>query len=294
MPQEPYQIGSGFSEQELQMASFWVRNRLKVRRLGYTVLIVWCSLSWAFVVWSILDTYVISYPRESRIPLLIAQNQLTVNAMSAIAPKPIQASEVLTFTNNEGRKDLLAEITNPNMQWWLEYDYQFNLGDGELTPTTTGFILPNQSRYIGEMGYQTSSTAIGATLNLIDLRWKRVDPNLVEKNYQAFKEKRLRLEASDITHKNDLIIGSKALSQTSFLLKNPSSYGFWNVDLYVILLRAGSPVAANRINISDVKPGEERPITVNWGDTFAGISSAEVYPVVNILDPKAFLPSKEF
>ena len=84
---EEHIIGSGMTEQNLRLASWWVRHGISLRNSAYLMLIVLCGGMWAFVLWTLLDSYVISYPRESNIIKHVAQNQIDMNTLKALVAK---------------------------------------------------------------------------------------------------------------------------------------------------------------------------------------------------------------
>jgi hypothetical protein len=292
MPSD-YNIGSGLTDQELRVASFWVQNRLGLRRAGYVTLIIIVTVLWGFSLWSLLDAFVISYPRESRIPLFISQNELTMKSLEASAPRPIQPSEVQILPTTDSRQDFLVEISNPNTQWWAEFTYRFDAGEGQTT-AKKGYVLPGSSRFLTELGWKGDVRAQTATLVVDDIRWHRVDPKQVERDYNAFATQRLGLELEDVRYEKDLVIGTTTVGQSAFTLKNPTGFGYWAVDLTIILYRLDNPVAVTTITERELKPGETRPIKVSWFDNLSGITKTDIRTNINILDPKAYLPTDRF
>lgn len=286
-------IGSGLTERELGMASFWARHRIAARRLGYGTLIAVNVVFWLFILWSLLDAYVISYPREQRITQNIAQNALAIAALEASAPRPVQPSDVQAFDATDGRQDFLVELSNPNAQWWAEFTYQFE-ANGELTPERKGYLLPIDPQPITEIGWKGKTHAAGAVLRVANVVWHRIDPGLVERDYNAFRDKRLQIAFEDVTYKSDLQIDNKTIGQTSFTIKNNSAFGYWSPDLTIILYRSTTPIAVTRMTIRELKPGESRPMTVNWFENLSGISKTDISASVNILDPNVYLPSERF
>lgn len=290
---DSYQIGGGFTNTELEAANWWVRHRLQLRQAGYITLIVLSVLFWGYTLWSLLDAYIISYPRETRIPLVIRDNdRLRTNLMNN-APQPIQTSPIASFANTNDRRDFLTQITNANPDWWAEFEYQFTL-NGATTPARKGFILPNSQRYLTEIGWKGETGNGDPALTVNNLRWHRVDPNSVERDYAAFAANRLQLQTTEPTYTNDLEIGEQKVGQTNFELRNSSGYGFWSVELVVVLFRNGAPAAVTQLTQTSLKPGEVRPISINWFDNVSGIANTVVQPNVNILDPGVFLPPDRF
>jgi hypothetical protein len=292
MPDE-HIIGSGMTEQELQLANWWVRNRERIASIIRWTLIILNILFWSFVVWSLLDAYVISYPREARIPRLISENQLAASGLQATVPQPLLPSDVSAFEITGGRKDFLVQLSNSNETWWAEFDYRFRIGD-LMTDARPGYILPNSQRYLAELGSSIDTTSRNAQLVIENIRWHRVDPWAVERDYTAFAANRLQFEFEDIVYRRDLVVGTQTVGQTSFTLKNPSPYGYWNVDLTVILYRGTTPAGVVTIGKEQVRPGSSEPVTINWFDNLSGITRTEITADVNILNQKAYLPSGQF
>ncbi len=291
----PYQVGGGFTDQELKMANWWARNNVFLSRLGYIVLVGFIVLCWGYVAWSLVDAYIISYPREQRIPAVIASNQRLKANLTAHAPDTIQVSPIANFASTDARRDLLTEITNPNKEWWAEFEYQFSFGD-EATPLRKAYVLPGGQRYLTEVGWK-SPTGGGTTppeFVVKNLAWHRVDPAKVERDYDAFAANRLQLRTDAPTYSNEATVGTQKVGQTTFTLQNNSAYGFWSVDLTTVLLRGGSPVAVTEMNQRLLKPGEKRPISFAWFEPLTGITNTIVQANVNILDPAVFLPPDQF
>ncbi|MDP3793855.1 MAG: hypothetical protein Q8R07_03830, partial [Candidatus Uhrbacteria bacterium] len=198
-----HQIGSGMTEEELKLASWWVRHRPGLHRLGYGTLIVLNIVFWSFILWSVLDTYVISYPRESRITQTIVQHGLNPEGLQSSAPQSIQTSEVLAFSSTENRQDFLILATNPNSNWWVDFTYRFMV-DGEPTPARRGYLLPQSQRYLTELGWKGKGAGRSGQFQVSDMAWHRLKPELVERNYSSFLAKRSQITFDAIAYKNDL------------------------------------------------------------------------------------------
>ncbi|PIP60615.1 hypothetical protein COX00_02290 [Candidatus Uhrbacteria bacterium CG22_combo_CG10-13_8_21_14_all_47_17] len=290
---ETYNIGSGLSEQELDLASFWVRNRSLLQKISHGLLIGFSVLTWGFVLWSLLDAYAISYPREARITQIVANNQLAIQGLESSRPKTVQSSEVSVFSATDGREDFLVELTNPNAQWMATFTYQFN-SNGELTPQREGYILPNSQRYLTELGFTPQKLAPTARLVVDNIQWRRVNPNEVDGNYQDFAARRLLFDFANIDFQKTVTLANQDVGQSSFDFTNQSAYGYWNVDLTVVLFRGTIPVGVTTITEHEVKPGEQRPVTINWFENPSGITKTEVQANTNIFDPNNYLEAARF
>jgi hypothetical protein len=81
---------------------------------------------WGYTLWSLLDAYVISYPHESRIPLVIQSNDRLRAGLTNNAPQAIQTSPIASFASTGDRRDFLTQITN-RIRLWASLSINSNL-----------------------------------------------------------------------------------------------------------------------------------------------------------------------
>lgn len=283
---------SGFTSGDLQYANWWVRNKLKIIFWARTLLIGSNVIVWGYCFWGLLDAYAISYPRESRITVEIAENQKILDRIEQDRPHNIGTSQVLVFSGTEDRLDVMVDLENPNDQWWVEFSYRFNVS-GQQTPSHQGFILPSSQTTLTELGWKPKAKGARSGQLLVEnIRWHRVRPDEVENNYSEFIRKRfggvgLERVRFDIAAPTD----GPALSRTTFDIVNRGAFGYWSIDYIVKLKRGSTTVAVNQINIRDLKPGETRPVELYWSDKLSGITKTEIIPIINLLDRSSYLPS---
>ena len=283
---------SGFTNGDLQAANWWVRNKLRVLFWARVVLITANVLVWGYTFWGLVDSYALSYPRESRLTLDIANNQSILDRIEQDRPRNVGTSQVLVFPTTENRSDIMVDLENPNDQWWVEFTYRFNVS-GEQTPVHQGFILPASQTSLTELGWKPKAKG-GRSAQLVteNIRWHRVNPSEVEQNYDEFIRKRFGGVSVQHVH-YDLAAptGGGTLSRTTFDIVNAGAYGYWSIDYVIKLKRGNTVVAVNRVNIRELKPGETRPVELYWFDKIASVSKTEIIPIINLLDPGVYLPS---
>jgi hypothetical protein len=285
-------VGRGFSEGELKAAGWWVTNQVAIRTWSRIILIALNVIVWGYVSWGLLDAYAISYARESNITMAIAVNQQNLDRLMQDRPLNVGTSAVLVFPTTEERVDISVDIENPNPAWWAEFSYKFNIA-GEQTSPRQGFVLPGELTTLTELGFKAKTPNARTGQLLIDnIRWHRVDPSEVELDYDKFIEK--RFGKVDILNKrfepSSVSLGRPA-SRTTFDIVNNGAYGYWSVDYVIKLMRGRTVIAVNKINIRDLKPGETRNVDLYWYDTISSVTETEITPVINLLDPSAYLPS---
>ncbi|MEN9558336.1 MAG: hypothetical protein RL141_705 [Candidatus Parcubacteria bacterium] len=286
-------VGSGFTEGELDAASFWVRHRLTFRRAGRGCLLGINILLWSYVLWGLTDAFILSYERESRITQDIAQNAFLATRLESNRPRDAQQGTVSVFSGPSDRLDMIVDVENPNDAWWMEFTYRFNVS-GEQTPPQKGFLLPEQRRVLGAFGFRPSAPgARTATLVVENIRWHRIDPSVVEGDYPAWHARHDRFRVEEVQFTPGVISGTQSISRSSFTLVNDSAYGFWEVPVYVVLRRATMPVAATTIVLGNVLPGERRLVQLDWLETLPAITNTDISAVVNFLDDSVYLPSTQ-
>ena len=180
------------------------------------------------MLWTLADTYLISYPRESRIIRDIALNQQRLASLESDRPQDVSFSDVSVYQTTENRLDFAVEMTNPNPMWWAEFNYKFNVS-GEETALRTGYILPQGTHILTELGYTPKTLgASNATLVIENVRWHRIDPKVVGLRYDDFARTRFAFEARhQLT--TDLVIGARPVGQSTFTLVNGSAYGYYQL-----------------------------------------------------------------
>ncbi len=287
-------IGSGFSEGELEFASFWVRHQVIIRKVTYVVVIALNAIFWGYALWGFIDAYAISYPRESRITQEIAENAFIAQQLQSNKPRSIQTRSVTVFQGTDGRYDMVVPIENPNEEWYAEFTYRFNFG-GEQTPLRSGYALPGVPAQLAEYGYEPEKAGgRTAALTVDSIHWMRVTPEVVGESYTDWLEERSSFMFEDITYRKDVKVGNKNVGRTSFVFKNPTAFGYWSVGLHIMLFRGGAPTAATYITLREVKPGETRNVDVDWFDNITSVEETQITPEVNYFDDSAYLPTTRF
>ncbi len=179
--------------------------------------------------------------------------------------------------------DVYGQVENPNNSFGgSEFSYTFNLKDvnGKIIATKQGkgFILPAETKYVIEIGLQTTSVPASVELDIYNVKWVQF------KDY--FEKPQLNI----VNKEYDQITSGVGFGEASGLLKNESPYDFNSISIYVILKDANNAVIAlNSTSMQTVKAGEDRDFKTLWTDRFPGsVSNMEVQADVNIFNSSSF------
>jgi len=284
--------GRGFTEGDLKYVNWWVRNEVRIYFWSRMALYAANALVWAYVGWGLLDAYAISYPRESRLTLEIATNQNILNRIEQDRPTNLGTSQVLVFPTTEKRLDLMVDIQNPNTQWWPEFTYRFNVA-GEETTARQGFILPDTLTTLTELGFTPKNASSRTGQLLVDnIRWHRVEPSQVNGDYNSFIANRFAgVTVQNVKFENVVGTGDQMTGHTTFDVVNRGAYGYWSIDYVIKLFRGSTVVGVNKVTVTDLKPDDTQHMDLLWYDRIPAVTKTDIQPVINLLDPNAFLPS---
>ena len=266
----------------------WVINHYRQIRIATTaVLIGISSIFWGYTLYGLADYWFITGPAEQRALQDLMAQLLDPEMLAARHPAPLAVEDAKVFKDGE-KYDLVARVANPNKNWYVEFDYNFVGSDKELA-AKRGFILPGEDKYLMNLGIAGADKPTAPVLVFSNVKWKRVDAHRFP-DYDQWSAERLNLKISD---KN---FGRKAepspFSQADFKIRNATAYGYWSVDVAVLLLRGGNLEGVNFIRLERFASGEEKSASLLWNNASLAPTETQIMPSVNIFDPGVYMPPR--
>lgn len=275
-------------QRKYKVSSWWLRNKETLRKIGIGLFIAFDTILIGFVLWTFIDTYLVSYQEEQGAVVgMISQGQQDIRSYSqAHAAEPVDTDEPRSFFVQDNRYNVYTTIENPNTEWYATFEYSFNY-NGEETDRIPGFVLPGEERPLAILGVESDSTPRGLEINLHNFEWHRVDRQAVGE-YEEWKEDHLDFIIEDATFTSDIEVDGERIGRSSFTVTNNTAYSYFEPTFYILLQRGGSVVGVNRAVVSGLEPGEERQVRVNWFGTLPAVTQVEVIPAINIFDEDAY------
>jgi len=276
-----------------QVSSFWVERKDLLKKIGLGIFIVVDAILVLFVLWTFIDTYLISYSKERlNVSELVVYgiNDLHKYSQSQIADQlKIGSSGVISL--GEGRYDMYGSIENPNSKWSANVTYQFVSSEG-ATDSVTVTVLPLEKKSVALFGLEYTSPPRSVSIEVLSVEWKRVDVHTYG-FYKDYAAERLDFEISDISFGSRIEIGTEEaqnIGRVSFTVTNHSAFSYYDPAFFIKLLRGNTIVGVNRTTLSAIDSGETIKVDVNWFGQVPDASKVEVVPDINILDPAIFKP----
>jgi hypothetical protein len=274
-----------------RLSLWWVEHRALLRRIGLGSFIAFDAVLLLFGGWHLMDAFAVSYGAEENAVLrMVAYGQEDLHAYTkAKGAQPLELDDTRVISIGTSRYDLYTTLMNPNEDWWAEFTYHFDLPGDEDTDSEKGFILPSQQKPVAEFAIESGSPISDAQLVIEHVAWHRVNRHLIP-DYTTWADDHLNLLVEDAQFEKETRFDGETYGRTTFTIKNDTAYSYYDIGLYVLLLRGSAVVGVNRTTLSTLVTGEETLVTVNWFGTLPSVSQVEVIPELNIFDLSVYKP----
>ena len=199
---------------KLAIAYWYVRNKLLLKNILIVILIILNILLAAYLVYLLIFNLVLTQKDyQAILNNLLATNPDYQNLRAANLPQEIQIGQIKVYPNNDNY-DLVAEIANPDNNWWASFNYQFQVKN-ELTEKRNSYILPGERKKLVDLSVPDGDSV--SRLVLSDITWQK------EINYAELKKQRLRFDIQNVEFVpvSELGIGQKlSVSRVLFSVYN--------------------------------------------------------------------------
>lgn len=275
-----YQDASGVSLREMNFGLWLAENR---RRITKAIIIFLILLSAGFFIYSSYSYFIY---------FVKGQSGKLSNEISLLSPRKVfeelEISSVQVFAVGE-RVDLAVKIKNPNEKFLANFNYCFTQEDREIA-CASGFILPNEEKYILDLGREAEAKASFALL-VKDIFWQRLNAHQIP-DWDKFFDSRLNFSFADIVFSNSVdnsLAKRVDLNMLQFAIKNSSAYSYYEVPLDIMLYSGSELVGVHRYVLNQFLTGETRSVKVTWPGRVTNVSRVDIQPRVNIIDEHVYL-----
>ncbi len=278
-------------EKRYKWSLWWVEKRALLAKIGLGIWAVVDAILIIFALWTMVDTFLISYENERSMAAGFAANQEQRHIVTmSNAPEPVKlSSDVSVFSLGDGRYDFYATIENPNEKHWLEFDYYFVYGN-TLTETKHGFVFPIESKPLVDLAVSAEIRPTNAKVVIDNLDWHFVSPHLIP-DFSDWREDRLDFRVTDAEYIPSLEI-DKSVGRSTFTITNRTAFGYWEPLFYVLLYRGASVVGVTSTTIDQFFAGTSRTVEQNWFGALSAVSDIEVIPEIDLFDSSVYMPLK--
>ncbi len=279
----------GAVEKRYKWSLLWIKVREPLRKSGLVIWAVVDVLLILFVLWTMIDTYLISYEGERALFAGMALNQSNRHqVVLSTVPEALKLSDADVFALGDGRFDFYAQVENKNENYWIEFDYYFEYSGELVTESRSGYVYPLSSKPLIDLAVELNTNPQTTQVVIENVEWHFVDPHLIP-DFAAFLEDRLDFEIVETDYVPSLDFDT-VVARSSFTVENQTAYGYWEPVFYVLLYRGTSVAGVTQAIIPEFAPGDERTVEQNWFGTLPAVTKVEVIPEVDLLDTDSYLP----
>ncbi len=272
-----------------RVSLWWVEHRVLLRRIVYGICIAFDVVLWSFVLWTFLSSFLFRASDEQlEVAKLAVLGQQDLHAYTVShRAEDVLMSTIRVFPLGTGRYDFYTEVTNPNADWWVEFDYQFLYSSG-TTVVTKGFLLPGQQKPLVALAVNSSTPVTQAQIELTNIFWHRIDHHQIVE-YETWQQDRLNISIINPVFTQETSLSGDLVGRTTFTVKNTTAFSYADPEFYVLLKKGSSVVGVNRATVTSLLAGEETEIVLNWFGVLPSVTSVEVLPDIELFDVHVYL-----
>lgn len=273
----------GVTDSTLHWSEWWVEHREGIRKLGVGLFVALDVLLLGVGVWGLTDWLAIGGLKEEQ-----AIRQMTganYGRFGGVALEEVRLGAPFVLPGGSGKIDILAPIENPNGTFWAEVEYRFVVG-GTEQPSLKTFVLPGQTKYLVHLGAPADGGS-GIDLKIERRLWHRAGTFGAD-SVQALYDTRLAIQAENPVFTPADSLATTPVASAKFTLANQTAFGYYDVDLLVLLYRGDTVVGANKVRAGSLDAGERKPMELFWYQTLPQVSRVEVVPDINIYDESIY------
>jgi len=278
------------TEKELKISYWFLSHKILLRKILIGAIIGIGGIFWLYSGIGFIDWAFVSGPKERANLKTILQIKVSSGALQNISANDIAFGEAEIFSSGVGRYDMIAKANNSNDDWWAEFDYRF-VGEGLDGGYKKGFILPDETKYITELGVEKAFRPRNIRLEINNLKYHRINPHDIP-DYKIWREEHLNIEISDKAFDSSVVQNNKDISTLSFKATNKTAYAFWSIGFYALLYRGDQLISINYLAAENFAAGEDRDLQIQFYEGLPAITKYEVVPEVNVFDSEAYISQK--
>lgn len=285
-----YQDPTGeFSNRAFETGEWFVRNKLKLKKIFITILLVWSvgSVVTGLVYWGYYFTTGYWNDKEMMVQQ-ISEIEDYESKHAIYGPKNLVFNSLNIYeTIREGAYDFVVQVKNPNDKWLANIEYKFAYSGGE-TPNSTATVLPGAEHPLVFLGEEYYSYPNQAKLEIVNISWKKIDPHEIF-DTATFIASRQAITYGNVEYKLASLSQATPNNSIKFDIRNDSSYSYWEADFYVELYDTSGPVGVTFLRLDKFRTGETRSIDIRSYVNNLNVENIKIYPITNVFDNNIYI-----
>lgn len=284
---DSYEDLSGITVKKLDFGLWWVMNVKFFKRTFFWFFIILGIIGWLYTFVNFGYYLTIGTNRDEQ--LMRNMVSTNVNKKNLSTPSDVKAGEVEMFPSSDNRYDFLVAVTNANPDYYVEFDYAFNI-NGTTTKPQTGFILPTEQKNLVALGVTWPENINTVYLSLSNVNWHRINRHQIS-DWGLFKNQHLAFNISEPQFSPASASGLSEkinVSEIDFTFGNNSPYNYYHIPLNIFLYSYDRVVGIYQTSLENIASGEIRKIHLNYSGAADKVDRVTVVPELNIVRPDIY------
>lgn len=291
---EKYEDPEGLTLKKLNFGLWYVKHLPLFKKLGRLTLIIISVITWGLFFYT-FGYYVLIGMRQDDNLLAQLANDNNGHAIHQVVlknrPAELQIQPPTIFHNPvNSTYDFVSLVNNPNSRHWAHFVF-FIYDNDKPIASSTGFILPQEQKYIMILGQKLSAKPALPKIVFTQIDWQRVNNKKIP-NWAEFARLHLDFEIIDpvfIPPRRSTMSEKLPIGEISFTIRNNTPYNYQSVGLNILLWRRGQLVGANHHILDNVYSGHSYEIMMAWPGNVGNVDKVEVNPEIDITRDDIYL-----
>lgn len=272
-----------FSNRQLNFSAWYVENRMLLYRILVGCLVVFSVVTIFYSVLRIAWIFIIEMPRDNKTIEQMTRSDDYERIRSIFAPQALLMDETQIFVSGVGKYDAVAQISNPNANHVVYFDYYFSF-NGVLTEKKKGFLLPQETKLFAEFGLEDN---YGSGLILENISFKRLNAHLFPDPIGYIMQRNLFV-VENFDFKGVLHPEGANANIIKFDLINNSPFHYWDPTFLVEFKSGGFTTGVAEIRLERFESLQRRNIDLRSFADNLSVDEIVIYPSINYFERSVY------
>ena len=279
-----YNDPEGLTVRKMSIGLWLVANRKNFRIIltGFLLLIIF--ITWGNFIFTFGRHVFFGIKQDQKLfSEMLLYNQDLFNYLQSKPLKNLIFSDAESIKIEEGRYDFYIKISNPNEKYWAHFDYVFLAGNTK-TRQASGFILPNETKYIVLLGADIENAGGNPSLKIEQMNWQEVDYHTF-KDWEKFAAYHLKINTDNIRYtpaQASNLSEKISINSLDFSATNNTAYNYWDIAFVALLFNDNRIIGVNRYAANRFLSGQTQNISITWPENIGRVSNTMVIPEIDI------------
>lgn len=278
---------TGLSTRQLDWGLWFIRHRKKTVVAAVWLLGLLGAATIAYSLYSVGHYFIVGRAQDLE---LYKELNAPVGRPEGITELPLSYGSPAVYPASGNRYDIAVAVTNPNERGTAYFSYYFTLGDQKIGQTNS-FILPGETKYLLALGQTLPGVGSMPGLMIENYSVKRIDSHQIS-DWEAYRRSHLDLQIENATY----VPGSQSglsekisVGELDFTVTNRSPYGYQDARFIILLKSGDAVVGVGDYHMQNFRSGETRTPQLLWPGTLPSVTTIEIIPDIDILDPNIYM-----